>query len=127
MKDEVRDMRIAVIDDDFVIQELIKTTFQKNGATVTAFSGGREFLAVVDTEDFDLAFLDINMPDIDGFGVLRALQTRNIQYPVIALSAVVQRDTMIKAFQMGIKSYLVKPLKPDDIFKKSIEILKANF
>ena len=127
MKEAVQNLRIAVIDDDFVIQELIKNTFQKVEATVYAYSDGGEFLAAVDKEDFDLAFLDLNMPKIDGFEVLKALQSRNIRYPVIVLSAVIQRETVIRAFQMGIKSYLVKPLKPEDIFKKSLEILKANF
>jgi len=127
MKDSLQDLRVAVIDDDFVIQELIKTTFGKIGATVTAFSNGEEYLAAVDNTEFDLAFLDINMPKMSGFDVLKALQARNIKYPVIALSAVMQRDIMIKAIQMGVKSYLIKPLKPAAIFKKSIEILKANF
>ena len=127
MKDSVQNLRIAVIDDDFVIRELIKNTFQKAGAAVFCYSDGEEFLATVDKEDFDLAFLDLNMPKMDGFEVLKVLQTRDIRYPVIVLSAVIQRETVIKAFQMGIKSYLVKPLKPEDIFKKSLEILKANF
>jgi len=127
MKDSLRDLRIAVIDDDFVIQELIKTTFRKTGSTVFTFSSGEEYLSIVDTEDFDLAFLDINMPKANGFDVLRALQSRNIKYPIIALSAVLQRETMLKAVQMGVKSYLIKPLKAEDIFKKSVEILKANF
>jgi DNA-binding response OmpR family regulator len=81
----------------------------------------------VDTEEYDLAFLDLMMPRVDGFEVLKALQARHISYPVIVLSAISQRDAMIKAIQMGVKSYLVKPLKPEDIFVKSIEILKANF
>jgi len=127
MKDSVQNLRIAVIDDDFVIRELIKNTFQKAGAAVFSYSNGEEFLATLDREDFDLAFLDLNMPRMDGFEVLKVLQTRDIRYPVIVLSAVIQRETVIRAFQMGIKSYLVKPLKPEDIFKKSLEILKANF
>ncbi|AEF81370.1 response regulator [Leadbettera azotonutricia] len=127
IKESVQNLRIAVIDDDFIIQELIKNTFQKTGATVTTFSDGGEFIAAVDTEEFDLAFLDLMMPKVDGFEVLKALQSRDIRYPVIVLSAVTQRETVIKAYQMGIKSYLVKPLKPEDIFKKSMEILKANF
>jgi len=127
LKDSLQNIKIAVIDDDFIIQELIKNTFQKIGAVVRTFLDGEEYLAAVDAEEFDLAFLDINMPKVDGLQVLKALQVRNIKYPVIALSAVIQRDTMIKAFQMGVKSYLVKPLKPEDLFKKSIEVLKANF
>ena len=123
----IKNLRIAVIDDDFVIQELIKQTFGKTDCQIHAFSDGDEFLASVDTEEFDLAFLDLMMPRVDGFEVLKALQARNISYPVIVLSAISQRDAMIKAIQMGVKSYLVKPLKPEDIFVKSIEILKANF
>jgi len=127
MQESLHNLRIAIVDDDFVIQEMIKNTFQKTGAVVSTFSDGEEFIAAVDTEEFDLAFLDLNMPKTNGFEVLKALQARSIRYPVIVLSAVVQRDMMIKAFQMGIKSYLIKPIKPEDIFRKSIEILKANF
>jgi DNA-binding response OmpR family regulator len=46
---------------------------------------------------------------------------------VIVLSSITQRDTVIKTFQMGIKSYITKPLKPGDIFKKAMEILKRDF
>ncbi|MCL2233651.1 MAG: response regulator, partial [Treponema sp.] len=127
MKDSLQDLRIAVIDDDPATQELIKTTFEKTGTAVSAYSSGEEYLAAVDSEEFDLAFLDINMPKTDGFTVLKALQSRNIKYPIIALAVVLQRETMLKAVQMGVKSYLVKPLKPEDIFKKSAEILKASF
>ena len=126
-KDSLENMRIAVIDDDFVIQEMIKHIFQVTNAFVYAFSDGEEFLNVVDDHDFDLAFLDINMPKVNGFEVLKALETKNIKYPIIVLSVISQREAMIKAVQMGIKSWLVKPLKPEDVFRKSIEILKSNF
>ena len=126
IKDSVMNLRIAVVDDDFIIQELIRTAFQKIEATIFSFTDGEKFLASIDTE-FDLAFLDINMPKTDGFEVLNILQTREIRYPVIVLSSVMQREAMIRAFRMGAKSYLVKPLKADDIFRKSLEILKSNF
>jgi DNA-binding response OmpR family regulator len=127
IKESLQNLRIAAIDDDRIIQELIKNTFAASGAVVKTYSDGSEFLASLDTETFDLAFLDLMMPKVDGFAVLRTLQARDIRYPVIVLSAITQRETVIKAFQMGIKSYMVKPLKPADIFKKSLEILKVNF
>ena len=127
IKDSMQNMKIAVIDDDFIIQALIKNTFEKTGASIFPFSDGDEFLPTIDTASYDLAFLDLNMPRVDGFSVLRALQTRDIRYPVIVLSSIVQREAMIKAIKMGVKSYLVKPLKPEDIFRKSIEILKTSF
>jgi DNA-binding response OmpR family regulator len=129
--DEIREslgnIRIAVVDDDFIIQEMIKNTFRRVNAEVVAYDDGGEFLAVAETEVFSLIFLDLLMPKVDGFSVLRALQANRIEQPVIVLSAVSQRESVIRAFQMGVKSYLIKPLKPDDIFKKSLEILRANF
>ena len=126
-EDSMKGSRIAVVDDDFIIQELIKNTFEKTGAIINTFSDGQEFLAVIDTLEFDLVFLDINMPIVGGFDVLSSIKGRNIRYPIIILSSVNTRDAMVKAIQMGVKSYLVKPLKPEDILRKSIEILKANF
>jgi CheY-like chemotaxis protein len=127
LKEALQNLCIAAIDDDHIIQELIKNTFEASGAVVKTYSDGSEFLDALDIETFDLAFLDLMMPKVDGFAVLQALQVRDIRYPVIVLSAITQRETVIKAFQMGIKSYLVKPLKPADIFRKTLEILKVNF
>jgi CheY-like chemotaxis protein len=127
IRESLRDLRIAVVDDDFVIQELIKNTFQRIGAAVSTYSNGAEFLAVAEKEQFSLVFLDLMMPKVDGFSVLRTMHVNRIEQPVIILSSVIQRESVIRAFQMGVKSYLVKPLKPDDIFKKTLEILKANF
>jgi DNA-binding response OmpR family regulator len=127
MRSVLTDLHIAVVDDDVVIQGIVKNAFTKAGARVSAFSNGAEFTSVLDTIHFDLIFLDLIMPRMDGFAVMRELKDRGFTGPVIVLSAVTQRDTVIRAFQMGVKSYLTKPLKPDDIFKKSMEILKVNF
>ena len=127
IRESVKNLRIAAVDDDFIIQELIKNTFRETGAAVRTFSGGNEFIAAAFKEDFDLVFLDLIMPSGDGFDVLKKLQTRDTRFPIIILSAVTQRDTIIRAYQMGVKSYLIKPIKPEDIFRKSMEILKANF
>jgi DNA-binding response OmpR family regulator len=127
MAEALEGLIIAAVDDDFVIQELIKNTFSRAGSVVTAFPNGREFVEALENSRFDLVFLDIVMPKMDGFAVLRELKDRNIFVPVIILSAVNQRETVIRAFQMGIKSYLAKPLKPGDLLKKSMEILRVNF
>ncbi len=94
---------------------------------VLVYSDGKEFIDAIETEKFDLVFLDLLMPVKDGFEVLKELKHRDIRMPVIVLSAVTQRDTVIRAFQMGIKSYLTKPLKPEDFLVKSMEILRTDF
>lgn len=127
MKEAGKGLSIAVVDDDFVIQELVKTTFGAINAHVFAYSDGKEFIEAVHGKNFDLVFLDILMPDLDGFQVLSRLHAEDIELPIIILSAVSQREAVIRAFQAGVKSYLIKPLKPDQILKKTLEILKANF
>lgn len=120
-------LTIAAVDDDFVIQELLKTSFADIGATVKTFDDGADFLEVAGKEDFDLVFLDLLMPKVSGFEVLAELKNRDINLPIIVLTAVTSRDAVVKSFQSGVKSYLVKPLKPEAIFRKAVEILKPNF
>jgi CheY-like chemotaxis protein len=127
MREAGAGLSIAVVDDDFVIQELVKTTFGAISASVTAFQDGKDFVEAAKTELFDLVFLDILMPGMDGFQVLSRLRAEDIELPIIILSAVSQREAVMRAFQAGVKSYLIKPLKPDQILKKTLEILKANF
>jgi CheY-like chemotaxis protein len=127
MRDAGAGLSIAVVDDDFVIQELVKTTFGAISASVSPFQDGRAFIEAVKSKGFDLVFLDIIMPGMDGFEVLSRLRTEDIEVPIIILSAVSQREAVMRAYQAGVKSYLIKPLKPDQILKKTLEILKANF
>ncbi len=127
IKESAKNLRIAAVDDDFVIQELLKNTFESVGAEVVTYSDGEDYLESAGKEEFDLVFLDLMMPKVNGFTVLKELKSRDIDQPVIVLSAVTQREAVVKAFQAGIKSYLVKPLKPADILKKSMEILRPNF
>jgi len=127
MRETGKGVSIAVVDDDFVILELVKTTFAAIGAEVSAFQNGREFMDAVKSRDFDLLFLDLLMPGMGGFDVLSRMRAEAVDLPVIVLSAVSQREAVVRAFQAGVKSYLIKPLKPDQILRKTLEILKANF
>jgi DNA-binding response OmpR family regulator len=127
LKESIRDYKIAVVDDDFVIQELLKNTFQRIGLEVSVFFDGEEFLAASKDTHFDLVFLDLIMPKLDGFGVLDFLSTQSSAPPVIILSSVTNREAVIRAFKLGIKGYLTKPIKPTDIFRKAIEILSPDF
>lgn len=118
---------IVVVDDDMVIQELIKTAFEETGVTVTAYDDGEEFMADPGALESDLVFLDLMMPKKDGFSVLNELNGKPSLPPVIVLSAISQREAVIKAMKLGVKSYLIKPLKPDHVLRKAAEVLGSNF
>lgn len=127
VSDAAKGLSIAAVDDDFVITELLKSTFEAMGAHVTSYTNGADFLNGLGSKTFDLIFLDILMPEVNGFEVLRNMRALGNETPVIILSAVSQREAVIKAFQEGVKSYLIKPLKPEHIVKKTAEVLRANF
>jgi CheY-like chemotaxis protein len=127
VKESLQGLSIAAVDDDEIIRELVKHTFAGFDVELSTFTDGAEFISSLENSKYDLILLDIVMPRADGFAVLRELNYRDINTPVIILSAINQRETVIRSFQMGVKSYLTKPLKPTDIFKKVLEILKVNF
>jgi len=77
--------------------------------------------------DFDVVFLDLVMPEMNGFEVLHNLKQRGIEVPIIIFSALTKKETVAKAVSYGVKSYLIKPIKPDKLFRKATEVLKANF
>lgn len=120
-------VEIVIVDDDFIIQELIRTAFADTKFQITAYNNGREFVDVADNLTPDLVFLDLMMPEMDGFQVLQNLKERSVRLPIIVLSALSKRETVVEALKLGVTSYMIKPLKPQDLRKKASEVLQLNF
>jgi CheY-like chemotaxis protein len=115
-----------VVDDDFIVQEIVKNTFGPSGSEVLTFDDGGEFLDA-NPADLDLLFLDLMMPRVDGFKVMAALREKGDQTPIIVLSALNGRETVLRAMSFGIRSYITKPLKPDDLLRKTFEVVGSHF
>lgn len=120
-------IRIAVVDDDLVIRSVLAKTFQAIHAQVEQFETGESFISSLGGKSYDLVFLDLIMPGLTGFEVLKLLREKSVSTPVIVLSAINQRDAVLNVLSSGVKSYLIKPLKPESVLKKTIEILQAAF
>ncbi|MBN1615839.1 MAG: response regulator [Spirochaetales bacterium] len=120
-----KNIRIAVVDDDVVIRSVLTKTFLAIQANVDQFESGVSFLPQGLSGNYDLIFLDLMMPVMNGFEVLQKLKESGIQTPIIVLSAISQREAVIKVLSSGVKSYMVKPLKPEQLLKKAIEVLQA--
>ncbi len=117
-------LRIAVVDDDELIRGLVAATFGGEGVSVDQYADGRHYLETPDAGKYGLVFLDLMMPGLDGFRVLQTMNERKITVPVIVLSAISKRDAVITAMRLGVKSYLIKPLQPDEIRRKATEVLQ---
>ena len=122
-----KDIRIAVVDDDIAVLGIVETAFKNTHFKIDKFTGGQEFIAAVEKQDYDLLFLDLMMPGMNGFAVLQFLSTNEKAFPVIVMSALTRKESVEKALDFGIRSYMIKPVKPQGIVKKTIEVLKTNF
>jgi len=120
-------VHISIVDDDMVIQELIKAAFSDTKARIDTYANGKYFLESDDGKNSDLVFLDLMMPEVNGFQVLQKLKEEGVQLPIIVLSALTKRETVLEALKMGVSSYMIKPLKPQAIRTKATEILQMNF
>ena len=118
---------ISIVDDDYVIQELIRTAFSDTKFAVKAYDNGYDFMHSEEALKSDLVFLDLMMPEMDGFQVLNELKNKEHVPPIIVLSALSKRETVVEALKYGVKSYMIKPLKPEWILKKAAEVLKVSF
>jgi len=118
---------IAIIDDDLSILELMEEILTgENWKTIT-YENGKIFIDDYNRVKPDLIFLDILMPIMSGFDVLDYLKTHNNNIPVIVLTALADKDSILKARQYGIKSYMTKPANIKFIRHKVEEILISNF
>lgn len=119
---------ISVVDDDLHILEFMETVLStQSNYEVHAYENGKIFVEDLDNHTPDLVFLDLMMPEMNGFQVLKYMMDKKLNIPVVVVTALIQKDTIMRAQKFGIKSYISKPLKIDVIIKKSEEILKSNF
>lgn len=106
---------ILVVDDDETICSLFKDTLADTGYTVTAVTDANKVLELVRNEDFDMIFLDLKMPEINGaelFGKIRAIKP---EIPVTVITGYTESDLMMKALDYGPLGVMKKPFTGSDI------------
>ncbi|MBI4163870.1 MAG: response regulator [Candidatus Aenigmarchaeota archaeon] len=125
MADVVYRKKILSIDDNREIADFLRPKFEEAGYDFDAAYNGPEGLARMKSYKPDLVLLDIMMPIIDGFEVLkRAKADDEIKgIPIVMLTAKHQRVDVLRALQLGAKDYLVKPMNIPRILEKVGKVL----
>jgi class 3 adenylate cyclase len=104
--------RVLVVDDNEDNRNVLTRYLQRQGHTVTQAENGREALELMRAQEFDLVLLDIVMPEMDGYWVLRQrrLEPALRHTPVLVLSAVDEFESVVRCIELGAEDYLTKPL-----------------
>lgn len=119
--------RILVVDDEPDVVMIIKTALQAEGYDVASAMNGPDALEEAAEARPDLIILDVMMPGMTGFEVLKVLKSeaRTATIPVIMLTGVSDRKKMQEALSSGIEYYVVKPFDFDDLLSKIKQALEG--
>ncbi|MCH3963319.1 MAG: VanR-ABDEGLN family response regulator transcription factor [Clostridium sp.] len=104
-------INILVVDDEQSIADLIEVYLKNEGFTIYKFYNGQDALRCVESEQLELAILDVMLPDIDGFTLCRKIRESN-NFPIIMLTAKEEEIDKITGLTLGADDYITKPFRP---------------
>lgn len=121
--------RILVAEDDLAIRQLISVQLEIAGYEVSTARTGREALGRLAVERPTAMVLDINMPELDGFGVLEAMNDPHgpVRVPVLVLTARHGADDVRRAVGLGARDYLAKPFSEAQLLARVGRLLRKPF
>ncbi len=119
-------LRVLVVDDEPSIIDAVATALRYEGFDVIEARTGREGLATAQSAQPDLIVLDVMLPDIDGFEIMRRLRADGLQTPVLFLTARDSLDDKVQGFSAGADDYVTKPFSLAEIVLRVRAILQRT-
>lgn len=113
---------ILLIDDDAVAHKLVQYSLLSENYSISSAYGGREGIEMLQESKYDLCLLDMEMPDINGFEVLKWIRKNNQKIKVIFITAERDIEVIRRSEELGADDYITKPINPK-ILKESIKSL----
>ena len=118
-------MKILIVDDEEMIREVIKEYSEDAGYQTDEAENGKIALEKINKNTYDLLILDIMMPEMDGFTVLKNIQKEKM-IPTIVLSARGEEYDKLNGFDLGIDDYLTKPFSPKELIARIKAVLNRT-
>ncbi len=105
-------MNILVLDDEKEIADLVELYLKNENYNVHKFYNSKEAIKCIDKEKIDLAILDIMIGEINGFEICKMIRERNLNFPIIMLTAKIEDKDKITGLTLGADDYITKPFSP---------------
>jgi two-component system, OmpR family, KDP operon response regulator KdpE len=110
--------RILVVDDEPAIRRFLRTSLSAQGFRIEEAAGGEAALELLRKAPIDVLVLDLGMPDIDGFEVIRRLRSSGSAIPIIVLSSRADEKGKVEALDLGADDYVTKPFGIDELLAR---------
>lgn len=120
-------MRLLVIEDYAPLRKAVLRALAEAGYAVDATGDGKEGLWFAQSNDYDLIVLDLMLPGLDGWGILRALRQEGRQTHVLILTARDGLDDRVAGLDMGADDYLVKPFALEELLARVRALLRRKY
>lgn len=120
-------MRVLLVEDDAAMQKSIQLMLSAEGGyIVDATSLGEDGLEIGKLYDYDIIILDLMLPDMDGYEVLRRLRASRVNTPILILSGLSDLDNKIKGLGFGADDYLTKPFDKRELIARVQAIIRRS-
>ena len=118
--------RILVVEDDAALSRGVVALLRADGHATDAVAEGRSAQLLAEREPFSLFIVDIGLPDISGFDVVRKLRARGDKRPILVLTAHDRVSELVQGLDLGADDYLVKPFDPNELTARIRALLRRN-
>ncbi len=115
--------RVLIVDDEANLRQTLARILHQIGCEVTTSADGVEALQRLESAPYDLVYLDIRLPGMDGLQVLRQIHDRYPQLAVVLLTAYASIKSAVEAVRLGATDYLIKPITPEMLMARTRTIL----
>jgi len=123
---ELEQARILVIDDDATVRRSLEVTLKNNGYDVNVAENGREAIKKSKTKLYNLALVDLRLPDMDGIELLTSMREAAPKMVKIIITGYPSQENAIEAVNRGADGYLVKPYTMEELLRKIKEQLQKQ-
>lgn len=118
--------KVLIIDDEASLRNTLTRILQKAGCETTAVADGYQALRLLADASFDLVFLDIHLPELDGLQVLEQIRQREPRLPVVLLTGYGSLQSAVAALRLEATDYLLKPFDPEVLVARARVILEEQ-
>ncbi len=117
-------MRVLLIEDDSATSKTLQVMLKNEGFVCDTTDLGEDGLEIGKLYEYDLIILDLMLPDIDGYEVLKRLRASNIKTPTLILSGLKEIDDKVRALGFGADDYITKPFSPKELVARIKAVMR---
>ncbi len=119
-------MRVLLVEDDVTASRGISLMLRGHGAIVDETDTGEEALELVRHYDYDIVVLDLLLPDMEGYEVVRRMRGGRVETPVLILSGLTRPQAKVKGFGMGADDYITKPFDKSELIARIQAVIRRS-